>query len=180
MEQKEKNAKAENLIKEAMSLLNQAMALLTAPFYAIENKTMSDEQIFKAVSKEYGKEYARELEQVMRLEMAHFKSTLYDKHNGNAMVAQSDKFPYGWSSLKSWCEKTGVNPATIKTVTYEKSSDGTKKTYVSFPSKYLAIMFFAYFIKNVRGGNFSAWVGLDANLQAKYKAAYSKISPKFN
>lgn len=158
---------------EEMEIIKKGLAKLENELHNSFGKSVKE--AFRDVKEKYGYEYAKELEQCLRLESANFKSTLWTKHNGPAMVVQAPSYPWAWTTLDKWAKEVGLNEYNFGTVYYAVTSDGKPHSYVKFPSKYLGIQFMAYFLFHVRGGNIAAWIG-GAPLQANYRAAYRKCA----
>lgn len=131
------------------------------------------------VANKYGLDYARNIERLLRLETAHFKSSQWLKCGTAGMVATSTKFPFGWSSLATFAEKNNIDPDQFGIVYFANTSDGKPRNYIKFPDTGLFVEFLADFLHKVRGGNYLAWYSLNEAQQQKYKAALSKISTKF-
>ncbi len=146
-------------------------------------------EALKKVASKYGIEYAKEIEQAMRLETRHFKSGQWLKCGSAGMVADVKKFPsfpWGWTSLQDFCNAKGLSPSQFSTVHFGVTSEGPK-SYIRFPETGLFVEFFAWFIKKKRGGNVSAWFrisdkdydGDGIGDQTEYRNAYKHIETHF-
>ncbi|MFN5416439.1 MAG: hypothetical protein ACK5B9_05235 [Flavobacteriia bacterium] len=134
---------------------------------------------FKNVAQKYGVDFARNLERLCRLETRHFMSSQWLKCGSAGMVAFDDKYPFGWSSLKEWVNKKGLNQDDFKTVYFSTTSDGKPRSYIRFPQTKYFVEFLAWFIQNKRNGNIYAWYSLDKEQQEQYKSKLDSITPKF-
>lgn len=82
---------------------------------------------FEKLARE-NKALADVVERIYRLETAHFTSNIFNQTNGPAIVAFSDNYPYGWTSLKVfWDVNEKYRPSGIYF-----SPNGWK--YVKFPN----------------------------------------------
>jgi hypothetical protein len=136
------------------------------------------EKAFKDLKKEYGVDYARRIEQAVRLETAHFKSGQFKKCKTPGMVATKDLFPFGWSSLREYAEIMGLDSRSFGLVYFATTSDSKPRNYIRFSSVYHGIYFFGWFIANKRNKNVAAWYGLKQSMQTSYNAKLDKITPK--
>lgn len=152
---------------------------------ATKIKGTAPEAFNKIVSK-YGKEFAKECEQALRLETAHFTSGQWLKCGSGGMVATKDRFPYGWTSLEEFAEKHNIPASSFGLVTFNKTVEG-KKTYIRWAETGQFIEFFAWFIQTRRNGNVSAWYrisdkdydGDGIGDQTEYRNAFKNIKTQF-
>ena len=133
----------------------------------------------KRVSQKYGLQYARKIEQLLRLEGSHFKSSQWIKCGTAGMVATSNEFPYGWGYLKKFAQKHGIDESKFNIVYFGNTSDGKPRNYIKFPDTGLFVDFVAEFLKVVRGGNINAWYSLDKGEQYEYALKLDKIKTHF-
>jgi hypothetical protein len=131
------------------------------------------------VANKYGVEFARNIERLLRLETAHFKSSQWLKCGTAGMVATSTKFPFGWGSLRKFAEKKNIDSDQFGIVYFANTSDGKPRNYIKFPDTGLFVEFLADFIQDSRNGNYLAWYSLNETQQQKYKQALEKIKTKF-
>lgn len=132
----------------------------------------------KKVADTYGKEYAKDIERVMRLETGHFKSSQFKNGYSGGMVASSNTFPYGWKSLQNFAYENGYLPSEFSTYTIFVEREGKNYTYVKFPSIQASILFTAWFIKNVRNGVAKYWNSLDEAEANRYREQLNLIKPR--
>ena len=81
-------------------------------------------QGLKRVKNIYGKDYAKKIEQVFRLETGHFKSSQFKNGFSGGMVASKNTFPYGWSSLEKFARENSILPSKFSTYTIYVERDG--------------------------------------------------------
>ena len=125
------------------------------------------------VKEQYGVDFARNIERLYRLETSHFQSGGYQRSNTAGIVAQSNTFPFGWSSLAKFLKANGLSQKDVFLV-----PENNGHTYVGFHSTYWGLMFTAWFLATVRGGNVYAWYGMTSERQNHYKALLDPIKTK--
>lgn len=115
----------------------------------------------------YGATYARQIERLVRLETAHLSSGQWTACHTPGMVALSDVYPYGWPSLATFAAQfpaAGIGPESTGTVRVSGAD------YVRLPDDAAGIIFTAWFLQTVRGGNVAAWYSLTESGQAHYNS----------
>lgn len=135
-------------------------------------------QAFADVSAAYGKDLARRIEQIFRLETRHFDSRQFRESLSAGMEAVQgrDSFPWGWSSLRQFVEE---NPELGAPHEYgviemreniggDPSKPGNLKRFVKFPNFESAALFTAFMV-NKRGGDAGKWHSLDDVKAMKYR-----------
>lgn len=127
----------------------------------------------------YGENYAREIEQLLRWESAHFKSLQWIEGNTAGMEATTQVFPYGWTSLLEWATVMNIPPSKFSTFTMTENNTGVLKRFVRFPNIRSFINFVAWFIKNKRGGRIGNWYALNDTLASNYANAIAGVIPRF-
>ena len=171
-----------------MRLINLKIALLLVGLFYIIRKFMNSYSIkpvggvpdaLKRVSQVYGKEFAQNVERVLRHETRHFKSGQWLSTGTAGMVAFGESFPYGWNSLRQFADRKGLTANDFFLKTFNKASNGKKMTYIGFRNTGDYVEFFSWFIKEKRGGNLNAWFSLDPEDQKRYYSLWSKVTPKF-
>jgi hypothetical protein len=137
-------------------------------------------QGLKRVKNLYGKEYAKKIEQVFRLETGHFTSSQFKNGYTGGMVAQKNSFPYGWSSLEKFAKEKGILPSQFSTYTIYVQRDGNFFMYVKFPNIEDSILFTAWFIKTIRNGRVGHWNSLDESTASNYENSLIGIIPRIS
>lgn len=130
-------------------------------------------QAFRDIADQYGVEYARNIERLYRLETNHFKSGGFLRSNTAGIVAKSNDFPYGWSSLAKFLKANNLDESMVFLV-----PENNGHTYVGFNSVYWGVMFTAWFIATVRDGNHLAWYGLTKERQEHYASVLEGVKAK--
>lgn len=161
------------------------LAFLTYKFFTFFSKSLikrnmknySNSDIKKAflkVQKKYGysTEFMRKIEQLARAESRHFDSLEFKVTNCFGMVARTSIFPYGWTSLATFCRDNDINSNEFKTTKFNLS-------YVVFPDIETSIHFVCWFIITQRNGNVYAWNSLNEKTQNKYRTLLNSVKPRF-
>jgi len=139
-------------------------------------------EALRTVANLYGREYAIKLEQLLRLETAHFSSGQWKKAHTAGMEATTDTWPYGWSSLNEFINifnTLQLYPDQFSLVSVEENQTDDIEQYIVFPSAYDFILFLAWFIKNKRGGRFGNWYSMNDASATSYENNLSTITPDY-
>ena len=108
----------------------------------------------------------RDLERIYRLETNSYKSEQFKQTYSPGMEATSKDFPFGWTSLKTWCgTHSGACPDSV--VTLNDNATGKATDYVAFPSLNAAMQFMYYWLQS---HNASDW-----NPSSDYPAKLAKM-----
>lgn len=134
-------------------------------------------QALAGIASKYGWTYAKQIEQSIRHESAHFKTATATLCHASGMECFDDAFPYGWPALAVWAEKKGLNSNQFDKVKLTEGGTGKKKFYVQFPSITAGLNFQAWFIQNYRNGNVGKWWSLKS--PEVYLERISKVTPTF-
>ncbi len=126
----------------------------------------------KSIADEYGIDIARKVEQLFRLETRHFGSGQFLATFSPGMEKHSDKYPFGWKSMKAYWDEIGLVP-TFHTMPENKT--GLSKTFLKFPNVLTAMRSVARYIKNYSP---ERWYSLDPVKQAEYRDSLNSIKPK--
>ena len=129
------------------------------------------------IIKKYGRQSAEIVEQLFRLETAHFTSVQWKVCNTAGMEVFAKEFPYGWSTLKKYADQNGLKASDFSTYTMTENRTGKQKTFIVFPNAYTSFMFVA-FLLNSRGWNAGSWYSTDPIKQMTYMAKLTAITPK--
>jgi hypothetical protein len=127
----------------------------------------------------YGREYAEQIEKVLRWETAHFTSKQWLQGNTAGMEATSLNFPFGWSSLQEFVDNYGLNSGDFSTYTMVENNTGITKRFIKFPDVYTFIVFLAWFIKTKREGRIGYWYSLDENSATRYENSLQGVRSRF-
>lgn len=136
------------------------------------------EDALAKAANEYGMNYARRVEQLMRWETAHFTSQQWKEGNTSGMEATSTAWPYGWASLAEWAAFNRYDPLEFSTYTMRENNTGITKRFIRFPSAGAFVDFVAWFIYNKRGGHFGKWYSLNEQAANNYLASISEVKPR--
>lgn len=126
----------------------------------------------------YGREYAENIERLIRWETAHFTSKQWKQGNTAGMESTAPNFPYGWSSLETWADLNGIAPDQFSTYKMIENNTNISKDFIRFPSVYAFIAFLAWFIKNRRSGRMGYWYSLNETNAVNYENKISKVIPR--
>jgi len=127
----------------------------------------------------YGREYAEQIEKVLRWETAHFTSKQWLQGNTAGMEATSLNFPFGWSSLQEFVNTYGLDPGDFSTYTMVENNTGITKRFIKFPDVYTFIVFLAWFIKTKRNGRIGNWYSLDENSATRYENSLQGVRSRY-
>lgn len=131
--------------------------------HEMENKFTPDDAkaALLKISGKYGKEMASNVERIMRLETAHFKSGQYQKTGTAGMVVGK------WSNLPS------KNMPTVKFDVKGKTFE-----YIVWPNVYSFMEYLVSYI-NRNNGNWARWNSTSPVVQEKYRALVNGVTNKF-
>jgi hypothetical protein len=130
------------------------------------------------VLNDYGRDYARKIEQLVRWESAHFNSEQWKEGNTAGMEATENVFPYGWGSLLQWATIANIPASQFSTYNMRENRTGIRKTFIRFPNVRDFINFVAWFIQNKRGGNVGYWYSLNDAAAADYVQSIGGVVPR--
>lgn len=125
----------------------------------------------------YGRENAISCEQLIRLETGHFKSKQWTNCNAAGMETFSPSFPFGWSSLKDFCNKYNYSSSDFGKWSAPEGGTGIVKTFIVFPSISSFVEFLGYLMEK-RDWNWGSWYSLNSAKQDKYEQTLTTITPK--
>lgn len=149
----------------------------TQRFTIGENRVFNEteaREAFAEVAQKYGRPFAQTLNKMFQAETG-FKSGQFLKTFSAGMVASSKNFPFGWSSINTF---TGGKSEGYYTVNFKKTSAG-EKNYIGFPNLKTSILFTAWFIKTIRGGDFGKWSSNDPADQQQYRNFINTMTAKY-
>lgn len=150
---------------------------MTLPINKTKN-TITEKQIIEALQKVksvYGQEIAENVEQIYRVETAHFKSSQFLYTFSAGMLKFKDAYPYGWGNFKTFWS---LNPSYAPVNFYVIFVSREKKNfaYIGFSSLEAGMMTLAYYIsKNGR----LRWNSTKANEQAIYQRALNSVIVRY-
>jgi len=130
------------------------------------------------VSANYGKSFAQQIEQMIRLETRNFESKQWRIGSSAGMEATKENFPFGWPSLQEFTDLNNLDPEWFNTYPMIENGTGKTKIFIGFPNPTNFIDFLAWFITNKRGGDVGKWYSLDTGKASQYRAALQEIEPK--
>jgi hypothetical protein len=141
-----------------------------------QNKSYSEQDFIQGLPKvlsTYGKDIAKRVEQIFRLETAHFKSQQFIKTGTPGMESHGLPPNYGW-----YAPFFVANPSYLPLGTIQMKENQTPKTktFIVMPSVEATMMFLADYIK--RWGNAARWYSTNPESQAKYIASLDSIIPR--
>lgn len=120
------------------------------------------------VAKRLGKDIARKVERVYRLETANFSSGGYKATKSPGQKAFSAQYPWGWP-------KRGTVPGDyLPPVTMRDNGEAADALWVAYKELPVAVGVLGDFIK-AHGGNAARWNTTDPEGQAVYQAKLDKI-----
>ncbi|MFN5415560.1 MAG: hypothetical protein ACK5B9_00785, partial [Flavobacteriia bacterium] len=139
---------------------------------------------FKKVAKKYGVDFARDLERMFRKETRHFESKQWLNCGTPGMEAKSLTFPFGWDSLGRWAKANGVDEKDFFIKYFKDNHTGKNTPFVGFKNTGHTVLFIAWFIQNIRGGDIYSWYRLPINDKAiaqrkKYAFEMAQINTHF-
>lgn len=133
---------------------------------------------FAEIKKNFGPEFAKKIEQLYRLETAHFTSKQFLEGNSPGMVATKSTYPFGWASLDEYNREKGIDGRKYG-IGREFIVRNKSYRYVKFPDFKTAVNFVAWFIRTKRGGIVEKWNSLDPATAAKYLQTLSTIRTQY-
>ena len=152
-------------------------SVMSLPINRIK-KIITQQEIIDAlqkVKKVYGETIAKYVEQIYRVETAHFKSSQFLYTYSAGMLKFKDKYPYGWGNFKTFW---AVNPSYAPTNFYKifVSRENKDFYYLGFNSLEAAMMTLAYYVnKNGR----LRWNSTLAKEQAIYQKALNSVINRY-
>lgn len=156
--------------------------ILSKKSKVIPMKKPSDQEIKKVlniITSVYGKSIAENVERIYRLETANFKSEQFLKSYSAGMMAFSDYYPYGWTTLgKEYWNKFN-KPVGVVSVGENPGLSGTGggvKKFVKFASLDDAMLTLAYFLKT-HNNNPGRWYSKNPEDQYTYNKTIENINP---
>lgn len=153
-----------------------------------KDREFSEQQLRKAfstVALYYGWNFAKKLEQLYRIETAHFTSLQFRRTFSPGMEiaggtnSNKTEFPFGWTGLQTFVNKFPTFNGNFYTYRMPENKTGIPKTFVGFPHLEASIMFTAYFIAEIRNGRFGYWYSLDPISARSYENKLNTITTKF-
>ena len=126
----------------------------------------------------YGRDYAENVERVLRWETAHFSSKQWKEGNTAGMEATTTNFPYGWNSLLEFATAYQIDPDLFTTYTMVENNTGITKRFIRFPDAETFVLFLAWFIQSKRGGRFGYWYSLNEASARSYEDKISGVVPR--
>lgn len=157
--------------------INIKGAVMTLPLNRIK-KVITESEIINALQKVksvYGETIAQYVEQIYRVETAHFKSSQFLYTYSAGMLKFKDKYPYGWGNFKTFW---AINPSYAPTNFYKifVSRENKDFYYLGFNSLEAAMMTLAYYVnKNGR----LRWNSTLAKEQAIYQQALNSVINRY-
>lgn len=143
------------------------------PFNADDAK-----EALQVVKNNYGLAMAKRIEQVARLETAHFNSAQYKATGTGGMEAHGAPPFYGWYS-NFFLSRPQYTP--VGTINFTENGTGLTKTFVIMPSVEAWMMFLAdYAQRYATQGGILRWYSTNAQAQAQYAASLDQISTPFS
>jgi hypothetical protein len=120
----------------------------------------------------------RSMEQMYRLETAHFTSGQFKGTYSPGMETFGKKFPYGWITVNRevWSKFPSAKP-TGELWTGREGGTGKQKSFLKFPSLMAAMTTVAGFINHYQ--NPARWYSTNTESQARYKNSLSKMKPRW-
>lgn len=162
--------------KEEVAAANAASNPLTGGDYVSKFKPPTEEElctIFQELINCYGPTIAKKIEQIYRLETAHFTSEQYLASGSPGMLSFDEDYPYGWESPKNlWDNEPNMRP--IGTVKFTKG--GKVYTYLVFPTFIAAASAVGEHITKYNPGR---WNTTDPIGQQEYINKLNTISTKY-
>lgn len=131
----------------------------------------------QVVKQRYGTAMAKRIEQVARLESAHFNSAQYKATGTGGMEVHGPPPFYGWYSNFFLANPT-YTP--VGTIDFTENGTGLTKTFVIMPSVEAWMMFLAdYATRYANQGGILRWYSTNAQAQANYANSLNQISTPF-
>lgn len=120
--------------------------------------------------------YFKLVEQIYRLETAHFRSTQYIRTGTPGMERHGKKFPWGWTMFADLWKSFRFRPVGVITMT--ENYTGVEKQFLVMPSVFAGITALLLYIDKFGAYR---WYSTDPVKQAEYKAKLDKITtPIYN
>ncbi len=138
-------------------------------------------EALKKVAAKHGKEMAKKIEKVARLETAHFASKAYKATGTGGMESHGIAPYYGWGSM-FFLRNPSYTP--IGTVDFKEGAGvakngGRMKTFVIMPSVEAWMMFIAdYAIRHQDNGGILRWYSTNKEAQKLYASKLAEISAR--
>jgi len=131
-----------------------------------------------AISDEYGRDVAKWVERIYRLETRNFQSGQYLKTGSPGMESFGDDFPYGWTTINRDLWKSNPDDRPTGKMTMKENVTGKQKTFLIFPSVLSGMRAVATHISadGKRPGN---WFSNVPSLQARYEKDLLGFTPKY-
>lgn len=149
--------------------------ILTIVLTALTLSSMTDDKnkALKAIADKYGKDIAKTVEQMFRLETNHFKSLAYVRTKGAGMQATKNEFPYGWTSFTSLWKDENLRPTGLTTLNDNQTSQPIQ--FIIFPSVEAGMTAVADYLTRHRAGN---WNGTETARMEEYERRLNTIVPR--
>lgn len=130
--------------------------------------------VIASLASQYGRDIARNVERIYRLETAHFTSGLFGKTNAAGMRAFANTWPFGWAKRGTTADMFAP------LVTMAENAGGAPVQWVAFRRFSDAAAYLAKFLK-AYDNDPARWNTdrLDSPKAAQYRAAVAAITPQF-
>lgn len=146
-----------------------------------------DQQVKAALAKIkqlYGDNFAKQIEQILRWETAHFSSGGWKQTNAAGMEATDNIFPFGWNSLVEFILDYGaelnLEPEDFKIKEMqENNGSGAPEKFIVWPNAYSFILFLAWFIDNKRQGRAGYWYSLNEEAAQRYENKIAGVNTPY-
>lgn len=139
------------------------------------------QQIKKGLKAVYDKDKlaAKRIEQIYRLETAHFKSEQFKKTGTAGMTAPilDPSIFWGWKSLSNFINDKKLNPSDF-VIGYSKKIGGKMFNYIRFKKPFFAPLFMYYYFK-MYDYDYGRWFSKNDTEKKKYMLNIEKVTPKF-
>lgn len=145
---------------------------------SLENDAEQLASALKLIQDQYGVEYARDIERLIRWETAHFTSQQWKQGNTAGMEATAPTWPYGWNSLETFATMFSIDPALFSTYSMIENNTNVTKTFIRFPNIYSFVLFLAWFIANRRQGRIGYWYSLNKTNADNYENKIAGVVPR--
>jgi len=148
----------------------------------VEQIDDNEQDVIKGLSwviDNYGREFAKKVEQILRWESAHFTSQQWLNGTTAGMEAKSNTYPFGWPSLEEFVNTYGLDPNNFSIYFMIENNTGIQKRFIKFPDAYTFVVFLAWFIKVKRDGRFGYWYSLNDESAARYEAKIDTVKSRF-
>lgn len=168
--------------KEHIIIILVGAAVLIVYIVSKKTKKISlVKQIKKGLKRVYDKDKlaAKRIEQIYRLETAHFKSKQFKNTGTPGMVATNldpNSF-FGWSSLEKFAKDQKLLASDFL-IGYSKKIGDKMFDYIQFKKPILMPMFM-YFYFRLYKWNYGRWFSKSETEQKKYMQDVEKVTPKF-